>query len=71
MFFQATADEDGVSWSTFDWSCYLANFGSNRASRRALRMVGAAISIFAGGFERAGERGSAYTIILEKDVRVS
>ena len=61
-----TSDEGAVYWNRFGWEESLFNL-TTRWRRNLLRKIGAGLTSLFSPLERGGLRGSAYTVVFQKD----
>ncbi|HEX8852159.1 MAG TPA: class I SAM-dependent methyltransferase, partial [Pyrinomonadaceae bacterium] len=62
-----TTDEGGVGWNRFGWEQSLFNLTERARPRHWLRRVGTKLTSMLDSVERQGMRGSAYTIVFQKE----
>jgi len=62
-----TKDSGSLGWNIFGWQVSLMNFFTNRIARFIMRILGLVLSIVISPIERRDGRGSAYTIVFQKE----
>lgn len=62
-----TMDKGSIGWNSFGWEYSIANLSDKAGVKKFLGRTGLAISRLLAPFELIEGRGSAYTVVLQKD----
>ncbi len=65
----STNDKGTLGWNTFGWMYFFTNITNLRYIRTGLAILGRIMSIVMGPIERMNGRGSAYTVVYQKEKR--
>jgi 2-polyprenyl-3-methyl-5-hydroxy-6-metoxy-1,4-benzoquinol methylase len=63
----STNDKGTLGWNTFGWMYFFTNITNLRYIRTGLAILGRIMSIVMGPIERMNGRGSAYTVVYQKE----
>lgn len=65
--FSTTADRGGIGWNRFGWAFSLSNFSKQPLLKKTLHLSGKVISRLIAPIEQRAYRGSAYTLVFQKE----
>jgi hypothetical protein len=62
-----TIDKGTLGWNIFGWVHFFTNFTDLRYVKTGLLIIGKIVNIILGPIERRDTRGSAYTVVFQKE----